>query len=34
MTLLGYTREDKIRLIYLEALGSHENFHRDLKRAG
>lgn len=30
--LLGYTREDSIRLIYLEALGSHENFYRDLKR--
>ena len=32
LTLLGYTREDRIRLIYLEALGSHENFYRDLKR--
>lgn len=30
--LLGYAREDGIRLIYLEALGSHENFYRDLKR--
>ena len=30
--LLGYTRDDGIRLIYLEALGSHENFYRDLKR--
>ena len=30
--LLGYTRDDKIRLVYLEALGSHENFYRDLKR--
>ena len=30
--LLGYTREDKVRLIYLEALGPHENFHRDFKR--
>ncbi|MEN9374108.1 MAG: hypothetical protein RIR79_1660 [Pseudomonadota bacterium] len=30
--LLGYTREDEVRLIYLEALGSHENFYRDLKR--
>lgn len=29
--LLGYTRNDGIRLIYLEALGSHENFYRDLK---
>ena len=30
--LLGYTRDEAIRLIYLEALGSHENFYRDLKR--
>jgi hypothetical protein len=30
--LLGYTREDTLRLIYLEALGPHENFYRDLKR--
>ncbi|MCL1961768.1 MAG: type II toxin-antitoxin system RelE/ParE family toxin [Desulfovibrionaceae bacterium] len=30
--LLGYTREDAVRLVYLEALGSHENFYRDLKR--
>lgn len=29
--LLGYTREDEVRLIYLEALGPHENFYRDLK---
>ena len=29
--LLGYTREDGVRLIYLEALGPHENFYRDLK---
>ena len=29
--LLGYTREDTIRLIYLEAVGTHENFYRDLK---
>ena len=29
--LLGYTREDEIRLIYLEAVGPHENFYRDLK---
>ncbi|MEY4507218.1 MAG: hypothetical protein RL297_1796 [Pseudomonadota bacterium] len=29
--LLGYTREDAVRLIYLEALGPHENFYRDLK---
>lgn len=30
--LLGYTREDTLRLIYLEALGPHENFYRDLKQ--
>lgn len=30
--LLGYTREDTVRLIYLEAVGPHENFYRDLKR--
>lgn len=29
--LLGYTREDTVRLIYLEALGPHENFYRDLE---
>ena len=32
MYLLGYTREDEVHLSYLEALGSHENFYRDLKR--
>lgn len=30
--LLGYTREVTVRLIYLEALGPHENFYRDSKR--
>jgi hypothetical protein len=30
--LLGYTREDTVRLIYLEAMGPHKNFYRDLKR--
>lgn len=30
--LLGYTRDHGLRLIYLEALGPHENFYRDLKR--
>jgi len=30
--LLGYTVDDGIRLIYLEAVGPHENFYRDLKR--
>jgi mRNA interferase RelE/StbE len=29
--LLGYTRDEELRLIYLEAVGSHENFYRDLK---
>jgi mRNA-degrading endonuclease RelE of RelBE toxin-antitoxin system len=30
--LLGYTLDEGIRLIYLEAVGPHENFYRDLKR--
>ncbi len=30
--LLGYTIDDDVRLVYLEALGPHENFCRDLKR--
>ena len=30
--LLGYTRDAEVRLVYLEALGPHENFYRDLKR--
>lgn len=30
--LLGYTRDDEVRLVYLEAVGPHENFYRDLKR--
>lgn len=30
--LLGYARDDQVRLIYLEAVGPHENFDRDLKR--
>ena len=30
--LLGYGREDAVRLVYLEALGPHENFYRELKR--
>lgn len=29
--LLGYTVDDTVRLIYLEAVGPHENFYRDLK---
>ena len=30
--LLGYTRDHGIQLIYLEAVGSHENCYRDFKR--
>lgn len=30
--LLGYTVEDAVQLVYLEAVGPHENFYRDLKR--
>jgi mRNA interferase RelE/StbE len=30
--LLGYTQTREIRLIYLVAVGPHENFYRDLKR--
>jgi mRNA-degrading endonuclease RelE of RelBE toxin-antitoxin system len=31
--LLGYTVEESVRLIYLEAIGPHENFYRDLKKS-
>lgn len=31
--LLGYTVDDTVRLVYLEAVGPHENFYRDLKRS-
>jgi mRNA interferase RelE/StbE len=31
--LLGYTVDDQVRLIYLEAVAPHENFYRDLKRS-
>ncbi|TXH01833.1 MAG: type II toxin-antitoxin system RelE/ParE family toxin [Rhodocyclaceae bacterium] len=31
--LLGYTVTEQVRLIYLEAVGPHENFYRDLKRS-
>ena len=31
--LLGYTVDDEVRLIYLEAVGPHENFYRDFKRS-
>ena len=30
--LLGYTLDDQIRLVYLEAVGPHEKFYRDLKQ--
>ena len=30
--LPGYTRDDGVRLVYLEAVGPHENLYRDLKR--
>lgn len=30
--LLGYTLDDQVRLVYLDAVGPHENFYRDLKR--
>jgi len=31
--LLGYTVDEAVRLVYLEALGPHENFDRDLKKS-
>ena len=31
--LLGYTVDDEVQLVYLEAVGPHENFYRDLKRS-
>ncbi|WP_454258603.1 type II toxin-antitoxin system RelE/ParE family toxin [Pseudoxanthomonas mexicana] len=31
--LLGYSVDDAVRLVYLEAVGPHENFYRDLKRS-
>ena len=31
--LLGYTVDDDVRLVYLEAVGPHENFYRDIKRS-
>ena len=33
LCLLGYTVDDEIRLVYLEAVGPHENFYRDIKRS-
>jgi mRNA-degrading endonuclease RelE of RelBE toxin-antitoxin system len=32
MYLLGYTLDEGVRLVYLEVIGPHENFYRDLKR--
>jgi mRNA-degrading endonuclease RelE of RelBE toxin-antitoxin system len=32
MYLLAYTLDQGVRLIYLEAVGPHENFYRDIKR--
>ena len=29
--LLGYTIGKELKLVYLEAVGPHENFYRDLK---
>ena len=30
--LLGYSLDGGLRLVYLEAVGTHENFYRDIKR--
>jgi mRNA-degrading endonuclease RelE of RelBE toxin-antitoxin system len=30
--LLGYTVDEQVQLIYLEAVGRHENVYRDIKR--
>lgn len=30
--LLGYSLDDGLRLLYLEAVGAHENFYRDIKK--
>lgn len=32
--LLGYTLAEEVRLVYLEAVGPHENFYQDIKRSG
>lgn len=32
MYLLGYSIDDGLSLVYLEAIGPHENFYRDIKR--
>jgi len=30
--LLGYTLDEEVKLVYLEAIGSHQNFYRDIKK--
>lgn len=30
--LLGYTVDEGVKLIYLEALGVHQNFYREIKK--
>jgi mRNA interferase RelE/StbE len=30
--LLGYTLDEGVKLIYLEALGVHQNFYREIKK--
>jgi mRNA-degrading endonuclease RelE of RelBE toxin-antitoxin system len=30
--LLGYTLDEAVKLIYLEAVGSHQNFYREIKK--
>ena len=30
--LSGYSIDDGLRLIYLDSIGPHENFYRDIKR--
>ena len=30
--ILGYMIDDSVRFVYLEAVASHENFYRNLKR--
>ena len=32
--LIGYTIDQGVRLVYLEAVGPHENFYWDIKRSG
>ena len=31
--LMGYTIDQGVRLVYLEAVGPHENFYRNIKRS-